>query len=78
MQKFGIIENGKLKLVRQGVPKSKPVVYAEIPEYDQETQAVFELPPEDRESYIFVGLEIREVPKDDVIKELEALLEVQE
>ena len=68
--KFGIIENGKLKLVRQGAPKSKPVVYAEIPEYDQETQAVFELPPEDRESYIFVGLEIREVPKDDVDDEM--------
>ena len=76
--KYGIIENGKLKIVKQGYPESKPVVYAEIPEYDQETQAVFELPPEDRESYIFVGLEIREVPKDDVIKDLEALLEVQE
>jgi hypothetical protein len=70
MQKFGIIENGKLKLVRQGVPKSKPVVYAEIPEYDQETQAVFELPPEDREDHIFVDLEVRDVPKDDVDGEM--------
>ncbi len=70
MQKFGIIENGKLKLVRQGVPKSKPVVYAEIPEYDQETQAVFELPPVDNGDHIFVGLEVREVPKDDVDDEM--------
>lgn len=70
MQKLGIIENGKLKLVRQGVPKSKPVVYAEIPEYDQETQAVLELPPEDREDHIFVDLEVRDVPKDDVDGEM--------
>lgn len=70
MQKHGIIENGKLKLVRQGVPKSKPIVYAEIPKYDQETQAVFELPPEDREDHIFVDLEVRDVPKDDVDGEM--------
>jgi len=70
MQKFGIIENGKLKLVRQGVPKSKPVVYAEIPEYDQETQAVFELPPVDNGDHIFVGLEVREVPRDDAEDEM--------
>ena len=70
MQKHGIIENGKLKLVRQGTPKSKPVVYAETPEYDQETQAVFELPPEDREDHIFVDLEVRDVPKDDVDDEM--------
>ena len=70
MQKFGIIENGKLKLVRQGVPKSKPVVYAEIPEYDQETQAVFELTPEGREEHIFVDIEVREVTKDDVDDEM--------
>ena len=70
MQKFGIIENGKLKLVRQGTPKSKPVAYAEIPEYDQETQAVFELPPVDNGDHIFVDLEVREVPKDDVDDEM--------
>jgi hypothetical protein len=70
MQKFGIIENGKLKLVRQGTPKSKPVVYAEIPEYDQETQAVFELPPVDNGDHIFVGLEVREVPRDDAEDEM--------
>lgn len=70
MQKFGIIENGKLKLVRQGTPKSKPVVYEEIPEYDQETQAVFELPPVDNGDHIFVNLEVRDVPKDDVDDEM--------
>ena len=68
--KYGIIENGKLKIVKQGYPDSKPVVYAEIPEYDQETQAVFELPPEDREDHIFVDLEVRDVPKDDVDGEM--------
>ena len=68
--KYGIIENGKLKIVKQGYPDSKPIVYAEIPEYDQETQAVFELPPVDNGDHIFVGLEVREVPRDDVDDEM--------
>ena len=70
MQKHGIIENGKLKIVKKGVPNAKPVVYAEIPEYDQETQAVFELPPVDNGDHIFVGLKVREVPRDDVDGEM--------
>jgi len=70
MQKHGIIENGKLKIVKQGYPNAKPIVYAEIPEYDQETQAVFELPPADNGDHIFVGLEVREVPRDDVDGEM--------
>lgn len=65
MQKFGIIENGKLKLVRQGVPKSKPVVYAEIPEFDQEFQAVFEKEPVDMGEYIFIDVEVRDVEQDE-------------
>ncbi len=65
MQKYGIIENGKLKILKQGAPNAKPVVYAELPEYDQESQAVFELPPEDREDHIYVDLEVKEVPKDE-------------
>lgn len=70
MQKHGVIENGKLKIVKQGYPNAKPIVYAEIPEYDQETQAVFELPPVDDGDHIFVGLEVREVPRDDVDGEM--------
>ena len=70
MQKHGIIENGKLKIVKQGYPNAKPIVYAEIPEYDQETQAVFELPPVDNGDHIFVGLKVVEVPKDDVDNEM--------
>ena len=70
MQKHGIIENGKLKIVKQGYPNAKPIVYAEIPEYDQETQAVFELPPVDNGDHIFVGLKVVEVPKDDVDGEM--------
>lgn len=70
MQKHGVIENGKLKIVKKGAPNAKPVVYAEIPEYDQETQAVFELPPVDNGDHIFVDLEVRDVPKDDVDDEM--------
>lgn len=70
MQKHGIIENGKLNIVKKGAPSAKPIVYAEIPKYDQETQAVFELPPVDNGDHIFVDLEVREVPKDDVDDEM--------
>ena len=63
--KYGIIENGKLKILKQGTPNAKPVVYDGIPAYDQETQAVFEKPPVDRGDHIFVGLEVKEVPKDE-------------
>ena len=65
MQKYGIIENEKLKLVDRGVLNAKPVIYEKIPTYNQESQAVFELQPEDRGDHIYVGLEVREVPQDE-------------
>ncbi len=43
----------------------KPIVYAEIPEFDQETQAVFQLPPVERDDHIYVGVEVRYVELDD-------------
>jgi len=43
----------------------KPIVYAPIPEFDQETQAVFQTEPVDMGDHIFVGVEVRDVPRDD-------------
>ncbi len=43
----------------------EPIVYAEIPEFDQETQAVFQLPPVERDDHIYVGVEVRYVELDD-------------
>lgn len=54
-----------MRIVNVGTPNAKPVRYAEVPEYDQEHQAVFEVAPVDKGDYIFVGVEVREVEQDD-------------
>lgn len=43
----------------------KPVVRQDVPEYDQETQYVVELEPVEEDDHIFIGLEIKVMPKDD-------------
>lgn len=47
----------------------KPIVYAPIPEFDQMTQAVFQLEPVDMGDHYFVGVEVRDVPQDDGMPE---------
>lgn len=37
----------------------KPIIYSEIPAFDQATQYVTQKTPEDMGDYIFVGIEIR-------------------
>ena len=74
MQKYGIIRDGKLLLVPEGTPNAKPVIFAEIPEFDQETQAVYQIGPVDRGDDIYVGVEIRYVEIDaDELEEFEEL-----
>ncbi len=65
MQKYGIIKDGKLFLVPEGTPDAKPVVWGEIPEFDQETQAVYQIGAVEREDDIYVGVEIRYVELDE-------------
>ncbi len=65
MQKYGIIRDGKLLLVPEGTPDAKPVVFGEIPEFDQETQAVYQIGAVEREDDIYVGVEIRYVELDE-------------
>jgi hypothetical protein len=43
----------------------KPIIYAEIPEFDQGTQAVFQTGAIDMGDHIFVGNEIRELPPSE-------------
>lgn len=43
----------------------KPIIYAEIPEFDQLTQAVFQTEPVDMGDHIFVGNEVRDLPPDE-------------
>lgn len=65
MHKYGILKNGNLQIVPSGTPGAKPIIHAEVPEFDQERQAVFETTPVDMGNHTFVGIEIREVEQDE-------------
>ena len=43
----------------------KQEIYAEIPIFDQQTQAIYQLDPVDMGEYIFYGVEVRDLPPDD-------------
>jgi len=43
----------------------KPIVYASIPVFNQETQAVFQGDPIDMGDHIFVGVEVRNVDSNE-------------
>ena len=43
----------------------KPIIYAPIPQFNQETQAVFQTEPVDMGEYIEVGVEIRDLPPQE-------------
>ncbi len=47
----------------------KAKVYAEIPEYNQETQAVHQLEPVEMEDYIFYGVDVVEMPPQEAGEE---------
>ena len=49
----------------EGTPDAKPVVFGEIPEFDQTTQAVYQIGPIEREDNIYVGVEVRYVEVDE-------------
>ncbi len=41
----------------------KPIVYANIPGFDQQTRAVYQLEPVDMGDHVYVGVEIVEIPE---------------
>lgn len=43
----------------------KPTVYAEIPDFDQRTQSVYQVAPVDMGDYIYMGVEVRDLPPGD-------------
>jgi len=65
LQKYGIVQDGQLILNGNCLDGYKPVTYADIPEFDQQTQAVFQTQAVDMVDYIFVGNEIRELPPSE-------------
>jgi hypothetical protein len=62
---YGIIQNGQLVRVNQGHPGAKPVVYEDVPMFDQETQYVIQQDPVDLGDHIYMGVEVREMEQDD-------------
>lgn len=64
-QGYGIIQNGELVRVNQGHPGAKPVVYEDVPLFDQETQYVIQQPPVDLGDHIYMGVEVLDLELDD-------------
>jgi len=62
---YGIIQDGKLVRVSKGYPGAKPVVYEDVPLFDQETQYVIQQPPVDLGDHIYMGVDVREVEQVD-------------
>ena len=66
MQNYGIIQLGRLIITNQAYPGAKPVVYEDVPLFDQEAQYVKQQAPVDAGNHIFVGCEVCEVENADV------------
>ena len=47
---------------------SKPIVYAEIPEFNQATQVIYQAEPVDMGDYIYIGVEVRDLPYQEDIE----------
>ena len=52
------------KVVSQ-VTEAKPILYAAIPKFNQETQAVYQSDPVDKGDKIEIGVVVRDVPPDE-------------
>lgn len=62
---YGIIQDGKLVVVPKHYPGAKPVVYEDVPLFDQETHYVVQCPPVDAGNHIYMGVEVREMEQVD-------------
>lgn len=65
MQNYGIIQDGRLVIVPKYYPGAKPVVYEDVPLFDQETHYVVQSPPVDAGNHIYMGVEVREMEQAD-------------
>ena len=71
MPSYGIMVNNTLitsPFYKEGY---KPLVYKEVPEYDENTQYVVEGEPVERENDIFINLEVRELELDGDIDDFD-------
>lgn len=54
----GIIQNGSLVVVGESYPGAKPVVYEDVPVFDQMTHYVIQQAPVDAGDHIVMGVEM--------------------
>jgi hypothetical protein len=62
---YGKIVDGELKTSDVLLDGYKPVVYADILEFDQEKQYIIQSEPVDRGDDIYFGVEIKTIVQDD-------------
>jgi hypothetical protein len=70
MQKYGMIMDGKLFKTSKPIDGSKPIVWDEIPAFDEATQYIIQRDPVDEGNRIFIGVEVHELPPQDENTEL--------
>jgi len=58
---YGIIQDSKLVVVGKAYPDAKPVVYEDVPLFDQTIHYVVQQAPVDVGDHIFMGIEMREM-----------------
>ena len=65
---FGAVRNATQNLITKGglhkMP-DKPIIYAEIPEFNQSTQYIIQLEPVEQGDCIYYGVEIKELPPSE-------------
>ena len=61
----GIIQNGFLVVTSEGYEGAKPVVYEDVPAFDQTHYYVRQQFPVDAGSHIFMGVEVVEMEQGD-------------
>jgi len=59
---YGKIVDGELRMADALFEGYKPLVYADIPEFDQDKQYVVQANPLDRGADILIGIEIKDLP----------------
>ena len=42
----------------------KPIIYAEIPEFNQCSQAIYQLEPVETEDHVYIGVEVVDLPEE--------------
>ena len=67
-QLYGLIFNGALETSEYPLFNYKPVVYAEIPVFDQATEFIVQAEPIDRGEDIFVGIEVKKMQIDEEVE----------